>query len=57
MNGGAVMMRMLLEIVMVLGLMGGLMFVVKILAKEKRLNKPSPDDAETGQASEPDSRD
>lgn len=34
-----VMMRMLLEIVMVLAIMGGLIFVTKVLAKEERADK------------------
>mgnify|MGYP001810693953 CR=1 FL=1 len=33
------MMRMLLEIVMVLAIMGGLIFVTKVLAKEERADK------------------
>jgi hypothetical protein len=50
------MMRMLLEITMVLGLMGGLLFVVKVLAKEKQTNKALPD-ADSRQSTITDSKD
>lgn len=36
------MMRMLLEVVMVLALVGGLLFVTKVLAKENRSDKSLP---------------
>lgn len=48
------MMRMLLEIVMVLGLVGGLLFVTKVLAKENRSGKSLPGDDGDHDATPPD---
>jgi hypothetical protein len=52
------MMRMVLEVVMVLALVGGLMFAMKVLAKENRSNESllanDTDDAEKSTA--PDSK-
>ncbi|QPK63265.1 hypothetical protein IVG45_21070 [Methylomonas sp. LL1] len=45
------MMRMLLEIVMVLAIVGGLIFVMKVLAREKQPDKDTGDD-EGGSTSE-----
>lgn len=43
------MIRMLLEIVMVLALVGGLLFVTKVLAKENRSDKALPENSDSAE--------
>lgn len=52
------MMRMVLEVVMVLALVGGLMFAMKVLAKENRPNEslPANDNDDAEKSTEPDSK-
>lgn len=53
------MMRMFLEAAMVLGLVGGLLFVTKVLAKEGKLDKSVPDndnDDDIGKSTNPDAK-